>query len=199
MRFALVLLIAIFGIGLSPAKAQQLVVTGKVELRNGSPGGYEVQVYVADYWVNADKTDREGSYTILSDPRVGYQYGSLNSGKAICHEAGKFAYSPLYFKKAGESYVASGSNLKLVSTTEARYTPDQARETIQVLVTVEALLYRARKISTSELRVIDAITVLQRAGLGKNSPARRAIIDQILRDPSLPEDVSNSFRSGFAQ
>jgi len=86
MRFALVLFLAILSIGVRPAKAQQLVVTGRLELSNGSPGGYVVEVYMDKRLVNTDKTNTDGSYTILSKPDFGFAPDLLRFSRVICRE-----------------------------------------------------------------------------------------------------------------
>jgi hypothetical protein len=172
-----------------------MVVTGRVELSNGSPGGYVVEDFMDQILVNTDKTASDGSYTISSDQTLGFAPNLLRLSRVICRGPGKYAYSPLDFQRNGLLYVANVPPLTLLSTTEGRYRPEEARKTIQVLVTVQAIRYRAGKIGTSELNVIDAIKVLEKTALGRNPQAtKRAIVDNLVLDPSLPSEVLDQFR-----
>lgn len=192
MRFALVLFLAIFSIGVRPAKAQQLplIVTGRLELSNGSPGGYVVEVYMEKRLVNTDKTNPDGSYTISSKPDFGFAPNLLSLSRVICRQDGKFAHSLLNVQTTDSAYKAYVPRLKLLSTTEAKYSPKEATETIQVVVHVEATLYRAGK-GSFEIKssgVADAVRVLGKIPQAK----RRAIVDSLKFD-NLPSDVVDEF------
>lgn len=193
MRFALVLFLAILSFGVRPAKAQQqLDVRGQLE-SNGPPGGYLVEVYAGGFWINSGTTDTLGFYRI-SKGSVAIDPDLLRSSRVICHQLGKYAYSPVDFQRSDSGYVAYGSHLKLLSTTEKKYKREEARETIEVLVNVQGVRYNARKIGTSELEVVDALKVLDNSDVGRNPQARRAFVDNLRFDSNLPSDVLVVFR-----
>lgn len=198
MRFALVLFLVILSFGVRPAKAQQLRVTGQLEVSNGSerprpsPGGYLVELYIDKFWKGSGTTGTNGSYTIV--PNQGIDVDLLKLSRVICRHPGKYAYSPLYFQRNDSGYEANVPLLKLLSTTEAKYTPEKARETIQVLVTVEALLFKAGIIGSFQINVTDAVSVLEKTPQAK----RRAIVDNLKLDPTLPSEVLDQFRKYLA-
>lgn len=198
MRFALVLFLAILSFGVRPAKAQQLVVTGRLELSNGSehsagarpsPGGYQVELYADTVFVSLDKTSTDGSFTITNP--FGIDPDLLRFSNVVCHQEGKYAHRQVGFRIENSRYVANVPNLKLLSTTEAKYSPEKAKETLQVVVHVEATLYRAGK-GSFEIKstgLTDAVRVLGTIPQAK----RRAIVDSLVLD-NLPSDVVDEFR-----
>jgi hypothetical protein len=195
MRFALVVLfLAILSFGGRPAKAQQFVVTGRLESSNGSPGGYPVELYIDTVRIESDKTNPDGSYAISK--KYGIDPVLIRSSNVICYPPGKYAHSPVDFQRTDLGYRAHVPQLKLLSTEKKKYEPEEARETIRVLVTVQAILFSADKISTSQLKIIEAIRVLDKTNL---PPAkRRAIVDNLRLDPTLHSDVVNEFRKYLA-
>ena len=174
-------------------------MTGRLELSNGSPGGYLVEVYVDTRLIKADKTNTDGSYTI-SEPKTGIDPDLLRFSSVVCRQDSKYAHSPVDFQRNDSVYVANVPHLKLLSTTELKYTPEKARETIQVLVTVEAVLFRAGQIGTAQINaagLTDAVRVLRNTGL--NPQAKRRFVDNLVLDPSLPKESLDLFRIYLAR
>ncbi len=207
MRVALVLFLAILSFGVRPAKAQQLRVTGQLVVFNGSerarhsptprsPGGYKVDLYFGTLYKGSGTTNTYGTYDI--SPPGGFVLDSLTIGTVICVERGKYyAYSPVSFRRNGPVYEADAQLLKVLFTTELKYTFDEAKETIRVLADVEGVLYKTNQITTYQLKITDVIRVLQGTNLGRNPQAKkRAIFDNL--DQTLPREMLDIFRQQLA-
>jgi hypothetical protein len=200
MRLVIVLFLVVFSFGVSIAKAQPLVhVTGTLESR-GTRGGYVVEVYIDSIPLKTerdqpDKTDPDGSFEIAKSFGVPPSLSGLSS--VVCHQDGKYAHSPLVLRPQGSAYAAHIPHLQLLSTTEARYSLEEAKETIRTLVTVEAVLYQARQTDTQKISssgpLREAIRVFDIA-LRRNPQAKRRFFDSLELNPDLPTDVLKLFR-----
>lgn len=188
------LIFLLINLGDLSARADTLVVTGVLLETNGSrAGGYTVKIYVIkpNIGVSSDDTSSNGIYTIVKE---NVEASTVDSWYVICEQGSRKVVAKLVFNhKPSNIWQAKVEDLMLRSSNQARYSPNEAAETIRTITAIQSIKAKSgeQTLETANERAEREVAhVLGRTDLGQFPDTTLRQINQAVvqnSDPNLSQ------------